>query len=186
MVDFSSQIDEFDKALAEMPEVMQFFFGGNFYDFIAGNIYQAIGIGGLGWLIATLYERRHNKQMAEREALLGDIKISTTKHIGSNAASGVMIYGSVVVAHDFFRTLIIQFRKIIGGNIKAYERLVVRGRREALIRLREDARLRGFDRVVNVRYGSSRISGLFINAVELVAYGTGIKDHAKTNISPKS
>ena len=177
MVNFSSQLEKFDKALAEMPEVFQFFFGGNFYDFVANNIYSGIGIGGLGWLIATLYERRHNKQMAEREALLSDIKLSNTKHTGDNAASGVLIYGSVVVAHDFFRTLIIQFRKIIGGNIKAYERLVVRGRREALIRLREDARLRGFDRVVNIRYGSSHISGMFISAIELVAYGTGIKDH---------
>ncbi|MBL4789013.1 MAG: heavy metal-binding domain-containing protein [Kordiimonadaceae bacterium] len=186
MDSFFDQFDEFDKALSEMPEVLQFFFGGNFYDFVAGNIYQAIGIGGLGWLIATLYERRHNRQMGEREALLSDIKLSTTKNIGKNAASGVMICGSVVVAHDFFRTLIIQFRKIIGGNIKAYERLVVRGRREALIRLREDARLRGFDRVVNIRYGSSRITGMFITAIEMVAYGTGIKDHPKTENSPKS
>ena len=86
-----------------------------------------------------------------------------------------LLIGSVVVAHDYFRTLLIFFRKIIGGNIRPYERLVQRGRREALIRLKEEADLRGIDKVVNVRFTTSTVSGRFLHAIEMVAYGTGVK-----------
>jgi len=168
--------EDFVKTMAEMPPWFRDIFGGEtLWDMIANNGLQAIGIGAIGWLIATLFERRHNAQMTEREKLLGDIKVTTSKHANVNAENGVLIYGSVVVAHDFFRTLIIQLRKLIGGNIKPYERLVKRGRREAFIRLREDARLRGFDEVINVRFAGSKVSGRFLSAVELIAYGTGIK-----------
>jgi len=158
------------------PEWAQGLFGGtNIWDIVRANGLQALAIGVLGWTVATLYERRHLKYMAAREKLLADIKMNTNTDAGEGAESGILIYGSVVVAHDFFRTLVIQLRKIIGGNIKAYERLVARGRREAFIRLREDARLRGFDTVVGVRFTGSHISGRFLSAVEMVAYGTGVK-----------
>lgn len=81
----------------------------------------------------------------------------------------------MVVAHDYFRTLIIFLRNIVGGNIKPYERLVERGRGEALIRLKEEAELRGIDKVINVRFTTNSISGRFLHAVEMVVYGTGIK-----------
>lgn len=169
-------LGDYQRALSHAPEWVQDLLGGEtLWDIISTNGLQTIAIGALGWTIATLLERRHTAYMNDREKLLKDIKISTNKEAGEDAETGIMIYGSVVVAHDFFRTLVIQFRKIIGGNIKAYERLVARGRREAFIRMREDARLRGFDRVINVRFAGSHVSGRFISAVEMVAYGTGIK-----------
>jgi uncharacterized protein YbjQ (UPF0145 family) len=87
-----------------------------------------------------------------------------------------LIIGSVVVSHDFFRTLLIQIRKIIGGNIINYERLLQRGRREAFIRMQEEAKIRGFKKIINVRFGSSHIAGRFLPAIELTAYGTGVKE----------
>ena len=150
------------------------------WNLIASNGLQAIGVGVIGWIVATLLERRHNAEMTEREKLLADVQVSTTKQAGSQAQEGIMIIGSVVIAHDFFRTLIIQFRKLIGGNIKPYERLVNRGRREAFIRLREEAVLRGFDRVINVRFSSAQVAGRFLSAVEMVVYGTGIKSGIKS------
>jgi len=169
-------LNDYQRALSRAPEWVQDLLGGtSVWDVIGTNGLQTIAIGVVGWTIATLFERQHLKQMGMREQLLHDIKVSTNKEAGADAESGIMIYGSVVVAHDFFRTLVIQFRKLIGGNIKAYERLVARGRREAFIRLREDARLRGFDKIINVRFAGSHVAGRFISAVEMVAYGTGIK-----------
>lgn len=150
-------------------------------DLMVNNGLQALGVGVIGWLVATLLERRHNTRMTEREKLLADVRVCTTKQAGPAAQEGIMIMGSVVIAHDFFRTLIIQFRKLIGGNIKPYERLVNRGRREAFIRLREEAVLRGFDRVINVRFDSAHVSGRFLSAVEMVVYGTGIKSSDGVN-----
>ena len=79
------------------------------------------------------------------------------------------------MAHDYFRTLIITFKSLVGGNIQPYERLVQRGRREALIRLKEEADLLGLDKLVNVRFITSSISGRFLHALEMVAYGTGVR-----------
>lgn len=169
-------LNDYQRALSYAPEWAQDLLGGaTVWDIIGTNGLQTLAIAVVGWTIATLLERRHVAYMNKREKLLEDIKVSTNKEAGDGAETGILIYGSVVVAHDFFRTLVIQFRKIIGGNIKAYERLVARGRREAFIRMREDARLRGFDSVINVRFAGSRVSGRFLSAVEMVAYGTGIK-----------
>lgn len=171
--ELNQQINEI---LANPPEWMEGWISGtNVWDFVLNSSLQALGIGAIGWLVATLLERRHNTQMTAREKLLSGVRVSTTKKAGPEAQDGIMISGSVVIAHDFFRTLIIAFRKLIGGNIKPYERLVNRGRREAFIRLREEALLRGFDKVINVRFGSALVAGRFLSAVEIIVYGTAIK-----------
>ena len=176
MNEFDKLVQSINERMADAPDwVVNWLNGSTIWDLVVNNGLQAVGIGAIGWLIATYMERRHNTQMSAREKLLADVRVSTTKKAGPKAREGVMVIGSVVIAHDFFRTLIIQFRKLIGGNIKPYERLVTRGRREAFIRLREEAALRGLDHVINVRFGSSHISGRFLSSVELVAYGTGIK-----------
>lgn len=182
MVNSSEILDAYYKFLEKMPEPMRMFFadGTSLTEVVLKNGAQALFFAFLGWALASYLEYRHNQQMTEREKALADISISTAKHADKNAESGILIYGSVVVAHDLFRTLFIQIRKIIGGNIKAYERLVVRGRREAFIRLQEDARQRGFDKVINVRFAGSHVAGRFVSAVEMVAYGTGVKSGNST------
>lgn len=168
---------EFEESMAKMPEWFQWIFGGtNVWDMILNNGLQVLGVGAIGWVVATLFERQHFKEMDEREKVLGDITLSTTK-INKDSVEGVgmLLMGTCVVAHDFFRTIVITFRKLVGGNIKPYERLVHRGRREALIRLKEEAHLRGFNKIINIRFGGSHVSGKFLSAVEMVAYGTAVK-----------
>ena len=187
MNELNQFIQSFNERLIDAPVWLKTWITGDtLTDFVVNNGLQAVGIGAVGWLIATLLERRHNHQMTEREKLLADVKISTSKQAGPSARDGALIIGSVVIAHDFFRTLIIQFRKLIGGNIKPYERLVNRGRREAFIRLREEAVQRGFDRVINVRFDSAHISGRFLSAVEMVVYGTGVKSDVTLPADPKT
>jgi uncharacterized protein YbjQ (UPF0145 family) len=68
---------------------------------------------------------------------------------------------------------------IIGGRVKAYETLLDRARREALLRLKEDAVERGYHAVVNVRLETCRIANARnserIAGLEVLAYGTGLK-----------
>jgi uncharacterized protein YbjQ (UPF0145 family) len=166
-----------EQALSDAPAwVQQMVEFGSFWDMLISNSLQLFGVGLAGWLIASWFERRHLRSMGEREIPLQDIKINTLKYppICEPEACTFLI-GSVVVAHDYFRTLIILLRRLIGGNISHYERLVERGRREALIRLKEEAAERGIGKIINVRFTTSAISGRFLHAVELVAYGTGIK-----------
>ena len=170
-------IREFEQIMASTPEWVQGWYGGGtFWDMLVANGLQVVGLGLAGWLLAVWFEHRHLKSISTRETPLQHISVNTFKHPPAcEPEASTLLIGSVVVAHDYFRTLIITIRKLIGGNIKHYERLVQRGRREALIRLKEEADLRGLDKIINIRFGTSKISGRFLHAIEIVAYGTGIK-----------
>ena len=168
---------EVDRILHKMPwDWLDDYSALSFWDMVVANGLQVVSVGVAGWVLATWLERRHCKSMGKREIPLQPIQVNTAKNVPSCEPEGVtLLIGSVVVAHDYFRTLLIFFRKIIGGNIRPYERLVQRGRREALIRLKEEADLRGIDKVVNVRFTTSTVSGRFLHAIEMVVYGTGVK-----------
>ena len=163
--------------MARTPEWFQDWFGGDtLWEMLLSNGLQVGAIGLAGWLIASWFERHHLRSLSDREATLQHIRINTSKHHGPcEPEACTLLIGSVVVAHDYFRTLIIVIRRFIGGNISPYERLVQRGRREALIRLKEEADLRGIDKVINIRFGTTTVAGRFLHAIEMVAYGTGIR-----------
>lgn len=168
---------EVDRILHKMPwDWFDDYSALSIWDMVVANGLQVVSVGVLGWLLATWLERRHFQSMNEREIPLQDVQVNTAKRVSSCEPEGVtLLIGSVVVAHDYFRTLIIFLRRVVGGNIRPYERLVQRGRREALIRLREEAELRGIDKVVNVRFTTTAVSGRFLHAIEMVAYGTGVR-----------
>jgi uncharacterized protein YbjQ (UPF0145 family) len=150
--------------------------GDTVWDMAIANGLQLLTIGLAGWLLATWFERRHLRTLDAREAPLRHIGVNTGKRPPHcEAEASTLLVGSVVLTHDYFRTFVIALRRLVGGNIRAYERLLARGRREALIRLKEEADLRGLDKLVNVRFNTSVVSGRFLHAVEMVAYGTGIK-----------
>ncbi|MEO0376400.1 MAG: heavy metal-binding domain-containing protein, partial [Cyanobacteria bacterium P01_A01_bin.17] len=69
--------------------------------------------------------------------------------------------------------------KLVGGQIFAYESLLDRGRREALLRMKEDAIRWGAKKVINVRLETatigSRSGDSGILSIEIVAYGTGLR-----------
>ena len=177
MSKLSQSLEEFEHKLAEELEWLPSIGDGNsVWDVLLANGLQLFTVGLAGWLLATWFERRHIKSINEREIPLQGISVNTAKRIPPCQPEGVtLLIGSVVVAHDYFRTLIIFLRSVIGGNIKPYERLVQRGRREALIRLKEEAELRGIDKVINVRFTTNAVAGRFLHAIEMVAYGTGVR-----------
>lgn len=178
MTSITEVIQEINQALATAPAWFHDVFGnGTIWEVVISNgLQQVFGVGLVGWIVAFWFERRHIKSMNRREIPLQDIVVNNfKKSLCSDPQAATLLIGSVVVAHDYFRTLIIFFRKLVGGNIRHYERLIDRGRREALIRLKEEADLCGVDQVINVRFTTTAISGRFLHAVEMVAYGTGIQ-----------
>jgi uncharacterized protein YbjQ (UPF0145 family) len=83
-----------------------------------------------------------------------------------------------VVSLDYFKRFAAALRIVFGGRIKAFEPLMDRGRREAILRMKEVAAAAGYDAIINVRLATSRIanaSGSTTAGVELMAYGTGLK-----------
>ena len=50
---------------------------------------------------------------------------------GVEAASGTLVMGEVVIASDYFKTFVASLRNIVGGEVKAYQTMLSRARREA-------------------------------------------------------
>ena len=168
---------EFEDVMAEVPFWFQdFVLGTSIWDIFRQYGFEEFLIGAIGWSLATLLERQHDREMDEREKALEGLTLNSSKlNFDAIEGEGTLLVGSSVVAHDFFRSIVIMFKKLVGGNIKAYERLIQRARREALIRLKEESNIRGFNKIINVKFGNCQVSGKFLSAVEVVAYGTAIK-----------
>ena len=129
---------------------------------------------GLGFVTGSLAARRHEADLARREQALGTFRLSTLSK--PSASKGELVTGSTVIAYDFFRRIAVGFRKIFGGRIRLHERFMMRARREAVLRMAEDARLRGASGVANIRLVSSNLgaSNSAFGGCEVLAYGTAI------------
>jgi len=152
------------------------------------SIALLINLGGLlvmlmvTYAIGTMLERNHFKQIRAREQDLQSMIAITFRRLPQdwNATEAGLVVGSVVVSLDYFKRFLAGLRAVVGGNIKAYEPLLDRARREAMLRMKEQAREKGYDAVINVRMESARIAstkrqGKRTAGVEMLVYGTGIK-----------
>ncbi len=91
-----------------------------------------------------------------------------------------LVHGTVVVSGDYFKMMLAGLIKFFGGRISAYESLLDRSRREALLRMKESAASDGAHMVVNVRFETSKIDGgnpsqQTTGMFEMLAYGTAIR-----------
>lgn len=135
---------------------------------------------GVGYFVGQHFEQQHYASIKDREKKTLHIPMMNygAKHALPHAHEAQMFVGSVVVANDYFKTFAASLRNLVGGRMVVYESLVDRGRREALLRMKEEAIAWGASQVVNVRFETSNIAGQSqqgASAVEIMAYGTGIR-----------
>ncbi len=134
------------------------------------------------YFVGSMIERRHFARIRQREADLRGFPLTTFERLPRQwqVSEAALVTGSIVVSLDYFKRVIAGLRAIIGGRVKTYEPLLERARREALVRMAEDARRLGYDAVINVRLETSRLAnaagnGQGIAGVEMLAFGTAIK-----------
>jgi uncharacterized protein YbjQ (UPF0145 family) len=139
------------------------------------------------YLIGTLIERRHFKSIRQREQEYGPMPVVSFDTMPEEwqASAATLVTGSIVVSLDYFKRVIAGLRALVGGRVKTYEPLLDRARREALLRMIEDARSQGFDAVFNVRLQTSRLAnswgeGSSTAGVEMLAFGTAVKLDAES------
>tara|TARA_B100001996_G_C18535817_1_gene544910 strand:- start:140 stop:661 length:522 start_codon:yes stop_codon:yes gene_type:complete len=121
---------------------------------------------------------------AEREAQtfaqLGKDPLSTVDggYRKEVSAAGVVMAGAVY-GPSHWHQLIGFINNIFGGSVDIYQKVISAGRAESMQRLREQATKEGWDEVINVRIDTAVMSPATvkkgIKAVEVFAYGTGIK-----------
>jgi len=132
----------------------------------------------LGFVFGKLAESRHYRSIRAREEML--VRLPTTsckKPIGNRASIGQaqLVYGHVVISVDYFKQMLAALRNLFGGTIQAYETLLDRARREAVLRMKESCPTA--DEILNLRIETSSISkggGDRVGSVEVLAYGTAI------------
>jgi uncharacterized protein YbjQ (UPF0145 family) len=133
----------------------------------------------VAWLIGTLNERRHYASIRTREAATASLPAVTLRSAfdGRPVADARLVTGHVVISIDKFKRLLAAWRKIFGGRVRSYESLVDRARREAVLRLKEQAA--GADIILNLRLDTSNISQTSrdrgTGAIEVVASGTAVR-----------
>ena len=132
--------------------------------------------------IGTYLERRHFKDLLKREARTRSFPVITFATVPAEwePHSPTLVSGSVVVSVDYFKRFVAWLRSFVGGRVKTYEPILDRARREAVLRMVEGARRKGFHAVINVRIETSRLAnsssgGKGTAGVELLAFGTAIK-----------
>ncbi|MCB0319802.1 MAG: heavy metal-binding domain-containing protein [Bdellovibrionales bacterium] len=143
----------------------------------------------IGYGVGTYTERKHYQAIEERER--NSIHLPTVtfgkRHVGDDRIHETQcVSGSVVISIDYFKRFVAGLQNIFGGTVTAYETLVDRARREAVLRMKESAN--GATTIVNTRIetatiGQSAGKKSAITCVEAFAYGTAIWENEKTGRS---
>jgi uncharacterized protein YbjQ (UPF0145 family) len=133
----------------------------------------------IGAVFGIRAQKKHIAILDAREAALSHILVTNLKVLPISENPPQLVTGSVVIAFDYFRRFIATFVMLVGGRITMYEDMLDRARREALVRLLEDAAAKGAREVHNIRFEFSRVGSSEQGArvgggAELLAYGTAI------------
>lgn len=133
----------------------------------------------LGFVFGQIAEKRHFRSIIRRERELRDLLGFTERRPPFvEGVDATLVCGSVVVSVDYFRRFVAGLRNFVGGRVTAYESLMERARREAVLRMKEEAKAFGATSVWNIRLETASIAkgaGQNIASVEVMAYGTALK-----------
>ena len=131
----------------------------------------------LGYLFGSIAEKRHYKSIRKREKEFINLPtIALKKPLKQEGIKEIkLVVGNVVISIDFFKKFLANLRNIFGGRVSAYETLVDRARREAILRMKAEGR--DASEIINVKIETASISKNTkggVGAVEVFAYGTAI------------
>jgi uncharacterized protein YbjQ (UPF0145 family) len=132
----------------------------------------------IGFIFGRINETKHFSELNRREAELDHIKISNFKTIPEQYRSSEFVTGSVVISIDYFKRIGAGLRTLVGGQIGSYTSLIERARREAILRMKEQAQLDGSEFVANVRLETASVyknARTGLGSLEVFAYGTALK-----------
>ena len=144
------------------------------------DIFGLIVILVITWLIGSKIEKNHYKKIKEREIRLikkpiityGAKRFKTNKPIKSVE----LVTGEVVISGDYFKKFAADIKNFFGGRLTSYESVMDRGRREAILRMREKAGNANI--IVNTKIESLMVNNIYhpqsVPQCAIIAYGTAI------------
>ena len=133
----------------------------------------------IGLVVGRIIERRHYASIRRREQQAADILVFAVRFPPPSLVAPAMslVSGSAVIADDYFKSLAASLHNLFGGRMRSYESLLDRARREAVLRMKAQARRAGAGMIVNVKMQTFAVPGRrpgSTRAVEVLAYGTAL------------
>ena len=134
----------------------------------------------VGYGFGSYREKQHYKSIFEREETLSNIMLFESRFLpeSDHVQGGALVTGHVVVSVDYFKRFVAGLRKLVGGRLRSYETLLDRGRREAVLRMKQEALELGANSVFNIKFETASISKgsqEAIGSIEVLVYGSAIK-----------
>jgi uncharacterized protein YbjQ (UPF0145 family) len=135
----------------------------------------------LGYGFGSYREKRHYESIFKREKELANIMLFETRLYSDQGQNtgGELVQGNVVISVDYFKRFVAGLRMLVGGRLKSYESLLDRGRREAVLRMKEHAREIGANQIFNVKFETASISKgeqNYIGSIEVLVYGSAVNN----------
>lgn len=101
------------------------------------------------------------------------IIVTTDEIPGKQIAESLgLVRGNTVRARSIGRDILAALSNMIGGEVADYTKMLAEAREQALDRLVEEAKEKGADAIVGVRFATS---SMMQGAAELLVYGTAVK-----------
>ncbi len=134
----------------------------------------------VGYTAGTMAERKHYRSIEARERSFLNLPAVTTKTESfkeEDVEKSRLVAGNAVISLDYFKRILAGLRNIFGGEVISYETLIDRARREAILRMKEEAGRA--DIILNLRIETSAIGQTAnqrntVGSIEAIAYGTAI------------
>lgn len=127
-------------------------------------------------------EKKHYADILKREEALRHIMIIPVKRLPEYFSTRQLVRGSVVLSSNKFTRMLAAFRNFFGGNVRSYETLLDRARREAVLRMKEEAVKLGADMILNMKFETATLGNVHdprqkgaLGTVEVLVYGTAGK-----------
>lgn len=134
-----------------------------------------------GLIFGRRNEKKHLASIAKREEQTRHIILDNRKRVYNpdDVELCTLVMGQYVSATDYFKSFVTSLRALVGGEMGAMLSLMERARREAILRMVEQAQRHGATEVWNIRFETSNISQMKgkrgAAQVEIIAYGTAVR-----------
>ena len=138
-----------------------------------------VGLVLLALITGKAIEKRHLASIGKREAITAHQPAVTSRRWDDAyiVERAELVQGTVVVSIDYFKRFMAGLYNLVGGRVRSFESVLDRGRREALLRMKESCP--DADIFVNLRLETSMLAsttpkGQYLGGIEVIAYSTAV------------
>jgi len=115
-----------------------------------------------GLIIGRTVEKRHLRQLDEFDAAHRAFQVTQLKSfpmVVESQSPPAMVVAEVVIGSDYLKSWFAQWRNLFGGEVRSFQTLQTRAKREAIARLTRASIEQGYNAMCNVRIESADVGG---------------------------